>query len=287
MTDPLASLRGLADVLPPSSLRAGAKWRLPTAPATPASPPSVRTPKARLPRRKDSTPSTDLPTPADDKDMTVLQKVLWYRRQEMILAARSNSFRSSHRVDKGTSNELIVVEFLESTLCTSRIGVGSGEVLSHARDGSRGQNDIILYDSAMPVLTGGRYYGPTLFFQEGVLAVVEVKTSLSNADLQGQVSEAARRLSSAYVLVLAFGSQVTLDGVDVAGLGSNVVGVFILDRGCVVQHEGRWERVPIRAYCPLAAFYVAVSLLMARHVPSGSPSVYRYLPPLPFTRACS
>jgi len=213
---------------------------------------------------------------------SLLCRLLAMKQAEMVFASRAARVRLLHTGDKGTAVELIVVEMLESMVCTSLVGIGCGEVLLSTDANHSGQNDIVLFDTRIPSLTGGKYFGPTLFFKEGVVAMVEVKTVLDNRDIIDQIGPAASKLYPIPVFVIGFESGCTLDSLEVQALGPNVQGLFIFNRGSIVQTQPNiWRKLSTEQYCPLAAFFAIMTHTISNHKHVEPFNILHYMPQLP------
>ena len=92
----------------------------------------------------------------------------------------------THHLTAGQEAEKILSKFLRENL-PQGIGVTTGEVVDVNGARSR-QLDVILYDAARtPMLFAGPSNDTHVVPAEGVLAVIEVKTTLRSSDLQGIV----------------------------------------------------------------------------------------------------
>jgi len=99
-------------------------------------------------------------------------------RMEGILAESdvvNDVFR--HNVMRGSAREMFVEEFLRPFLPPS-IGIGTGEIINHGGDRSK-QLDVVLYNKGMipPFLSRNSTVG--LFPWESVIAVIEVKSTIT------------------------------------------------------------------------------------------------------------
>lgn len=98
-----------------------------------------------------------------------------------------------HNLSSGEANEETVRKFMRDHLPSS-IGVTTGFVFdskggSSRRDGVSRQADVILYDEARtPVLFTSSEGGHQSVPSEGVIAVIEVKTSINKSDLPGIIT---------------------------------------------------------------------------------------------------
>lgn len=101
---------------------------------------------------------------------------------------------SGHSLHKGTPREAFIREFLESHL-PENVAIGTGEIIdanSQPR-AQRNQFDIVIYKKNYPKLDFGG--GISGFLIESVIATVEVKSTLTQADLE-QAIKAARHAKS-------------------------------------------------------------------------------------------
>jgi hypothetical protein len=198
------------------------------------------------------------------------------RAEESLLAGYRTSKRFDHPTNRGTLNEVLVKKFLRLNLGSSRVGVGSGEVLSST---ARRQLDVVVYDAAMPRLQPDDDSDIALFFEESVIAVVEVKTTLNNGEL-ATIGEAAAALPAVPYLVLAFDSQVDLGHTNVDALPPNLLGIYSLRYGTIQRSADGWSRVGRHqpgADCPLLQLYHRLLLLsQAQYAASSEIPLERY-----------
>jgi hypothetical protein len=104
--------------------------------------------------------------------------------EQMMLAWHDHSFQTfNHPTNLGNAREHFIAEILSRFLPSSII-VGSGEIT----DGNMrsGQQDIIIYRSDFPVLTG--FGSVNTYLIEGVIATIEVKSDLSSGSPNGITS---------------------------------------------------------------------------------------------------
>ena len=96
---------------------------------------------------------------------------------------------AGHSLHKGTPREEFIKEFLESHLPAS-IAIGSGEIIDHSSKpgGMRNQFDIVLYNRSYPKLDFGG--GLSGFLIESVVATIEVKSTLTESDLEQGIKAA-------------------------------------------------------------------------------------------------
>lgn len=85
----------------------------------------------------------------------------------------------SHSSTIGQAREFLVTRVLRTILPTS-VHIGSGMVIDH-QGGTSKQIDIVLYDPRFPLI---RVEGGGLYFVEGVLATIEVKSTIDAEKLR-------------------------------------------------------------------------------------------------------
>ncbi|UWQ55965.1 DUF6602 domain-containing protein [Leisingera caerulea] len=104
----------------------------------------------------------------------------------------ANAFQ--HNTNKGNIREVFAKEMLNNST-PQFCSVGSGEIIHrHMQDDEeRNQIDVILYNNRFPKLTGAG--GVDLFFVETVSSFIEVKSTLSKADIR-QAAKASKRIKS-------------------------------------------------------------------------------------------
>ncbi|CAB3796017.1 hypothetical protein LMG28688_04217 [Paraburkholderia caffeinitolerans] len=114
-------------------------------------------------------------------DKNLYQTLLRSKVRGAILAAEgANAF--SHQVVKGTVLEILISELFRPLL-PADIGIGTGQIIESYSGKLSGQIDIVLYDKAIlpPILIDEKL---GLFPIESVLYAIEVKTTLTAAELQ-------------------------------------------------------------------------------------------------------
>lgn len=108
------------------------------------------------------------------------------------LVAQSQIQNSAgHSLHKGTPRETFIREFLISHL-PENVAIGSGEIIdaNSQPGGSRNQFDIVIYKKNYPKLDfGGNVSG---FLIESVIATIEVKSTLTSADLEQAIGAAQK-----------------------------------------------------------------------------------------------
>ncbi len=197
------------------------------------------------PRDENVAPAAPLKVekPAMTKPSSALEVLLSGWQRALQSASQLNAAAlARHTCNRGACNEDLVRGFLRSTLESQFVGVGTGEVLDRDLDSSAAmprQLDVVLYNTEYPRLSparlGANDEGCVCFYREAVIAVVEVKTTLTNQDLR-DVGASARLLGREIPLVVvAFESQASLKAVDQEALPENVLGVFVLSHGSLVR----------------------------------------------------
>ena len=112
-------------------------------------------------------------------------------KEDALVAISRIPANSGHSLHKGTPREAFIREFLESHL-SQNLAIGTGEIIdANSRPGAqRNSFDIVIYKKNYPKLDfGGGING---FLIESVAATVEVKSTLTQEDLE-QAIGAARR----------------------------------------------------------------------------------------------
>ena len=192
--------------------------------------------------------------------------------ENSLIAISKVPANSGHSLHKGTPREAFIKEFLEAHL-PQNIVIGSGEIIdSNSRPGiQRNQFDIVLYKKSFPKLDFGG--GVSGFLVESVIATVEVKSTLTESDLEQSIKAAVnaktltpsitRSFSTGYIppkilnYVIAYDGPAKMEtvhgwipklyaklGIAAPGLpvepnerinttSSSIDGVFVLDRGFV------------------------------------------------------
>lgn len=122
--------------------------------------------------------------------MTLLDDLISSASDELQIAlSRSRIAFKSHNLSSGESTEAAVREFFWQHYPES-VGVGHGQVVD-TRGKASSQLDVVLYDKARtPVLFTDKEQENRLFPAEGVIAAVEVKSSLTTEDLRKSSADA-------------------------------------------------------------------------------------------------
>lgn len=124
--------------------------------------------------------------------MSKLAEIMQLVSKQLVASIETGRVAVGHRGEKGGAVEAAVRQFFRDHLPSS-IGVAHGEVIDRLGNKSS-QLDVILYDEKRtPILYQDREAGVRVIPVEGVIAVVEVKTSL-RLDQVPELSAAARRL---------------------------------------------------------------------------------------------
>jgi hypothetical protein len=112
---------------------------------------------------------------------TLLQNHL-EKIERKLIADFDVSSGSGHPTQKGTAREIFIREFLADHL-SERVAVGSGELVDAAsyEGGKRNQHDVVIYKREYPKIQFAT--GINAFFVESVVATIEVKSTLTKADL--------------------------------------------------------------------------------------------------------
>lgn len=180
-------------------------------------------------------------------------------------------------MNRGSCNEELLRGFLSSVLGSRLIGVGSGEVLpfdaGRDSDAMPRQVDILLYNNAFPCLAPARFgvaaaaaaASPSTcacYYPESVLAVIEVKTTLTNQDLR-DVCTAAEQLNPIPFFIFAFDSQSMLRTIDTSAMPLNVMSIHTLSHGSLVSTADEdggpcWKAVLPSQTPALEVFYDAL-----------------------------
>ncbi len=107
----------------------------------------------------------------------------WFDRLETVLEAEANlSGLLNHGSTIGQAREFLVTRVLKTILPVG-VHIGSGKVID-SRGNSSKQIDVIIYDPRFPLM---KVEGGGLYFVEGVLATIEVKSTIDSAELAGSL----------------------------------------------------------------------------------------------------
>src|SRR5215831_10135236 len=104
-------------------------------------------------------------------------------KEDALVAISKIPANSGHPLHKGTPREAFIREFLETHL-PENVAIGTGEIIdaNSQPNVSRNQFDIVIYKKNYPKLDFGG--GISGYLIESVIATVEVKSTLSQAELE-------------------------------------------------------------------------------------------------------
>src|SRR5580693_6218205 len=104
----------------------------------------------------------------------------YYRgtRQELS-SAFEKSKSVNHNGERGAARESFVEHFLKKSF-PQKFVVGTGEIIDPA-GGVSPQSDVVVYDETLPIL---HYGNANQFLVEGVLAHLEIKSSISKSEVE-------------------------------------------------------------------------------------------------------
>lgn len=110
-------------------------------------------------------------------------------RENALVAISHIPANSGHSLHKGTPREAFIREFLQSHL-PENVAIGTGEIIdAHSQPrAQRNQFDIVIYKRNYPKLDFGG--GVSGFLIESVIATVEVKSMLTQADMTQAITAA-------------------------------------------------------------------------------------------------
>jgi hypothetical protein len=110
-------------------------------------------------------------------------------QENALIAISKIPANSGHSLHKGTPREAFIKEFLESHL-SENVAIGTGEIIdaNSKPNVQRNQYDIILYKKNYPKLDFGS--GISGFLIESVIATVEVKSTLTQKDMEQSIKAA-------------------------------------------------------------------------------------------------
>ena len=111
-------------------------------------------------------------------------------RENALVAISRIPANSGHSLHKGTPREAFIREFLQSHL-PENVAIGTGEIIdaSSKPGAQRNQFDIVIYKKNYPKLDFGG--GVSGFLIESVIATVEVKSVLTQADMSQAIQAAS------------------------------------------------------------------------------------------------
>jgi hypothetical protein len=128
----------------------------------------------------DRSPSTD-----ERRLSTMASKALveWFDSLERVLKEESElSGLLAHGSTIGQAREFVITRVLK-TILPSSVHIGSGKIIDSCGAYSK-QIDIILYDPRFPLM---KVEGGGLYFVEGVLATIEVKSTIDSRELKASL----------------------------------------------------------------------------------------------------
>jgi hypothetical protein len=110
-------------------------------------------------------------------------------REQALVAISKIPANSGHPLHKGTPREAFIKEFLVGHLPES-VAIGTGEIIDSRSTpaGKRNQFDLVIYRKNYPKLDFGG--GVSGFLVESVVATVEVKSTITEAELEAAVRAA-------------------------------------------------------------------------------------------------
>ncbi|MGF6226203.1 hypothetical protein QFZ27_000158 [Inquilinus ginsengisoli] len=111
--------------------------------------------------------------------------------ERQLLATSQIPANSGHTLHRGTPREAFIKQFLTGHL-SAKLAVGTGEIIdanSTPRQ-QRNQFDIVVYNSEYPKIDFGG--GISAFLAESVIAIIEVKSLLTAAEIDTATKSAAR-----------------------------------------------------------------------------------------------
>ena len=211
--------------------------------------------KTSLPLQKETTP-TQVASP--------VEQLLIDWQTTLTSASRLNSNTlARHPSNRGTCNEELIKGFLSSTLSSRYISIGSGEILSSSSPSHKTrQLDIVLYNPEYPCLRpaqlGTSFDGLACFYEESIMTVIEVKTTLTNQDLNDVATSASMLPKSIPFLIFSFDSQSSLKAIDTTKMPENVIGIFTLSHGSIVRVEDQLNVIHPSKRAPMIEFYHSI-----------------------------
>jgi hypothetical protein len=105
--------------------------------------------------------------------------VEWFDSLEAVLEAEARlSGLFEHGSTIGQAREFLVTRVLKTVLPTG-VHVGGGKVINHSGNSSK-QVDVVVYDPRFPIM---KVEGGALYFVEGVLATLEIKSTINSSGL--------------------------------------------------------------------------------------------------------
>jgi uncharacterized protein DUF6602 len=115
--------------------------------------------------------------------MTAKVVMDWFDRLEAVLEAESQlSGLLDHSPTVGQAREFVVARVLK-TILPAGVHIGSGMVIDRQGNSSK-QIDVVIYDPRFPMM---KLDGGGLYFVEGVLATIEIKSTIDTSELKGSL----------------------------------------------------------------------------------------------------
>jgi hypothetical protein len=110
-------------------------------------------------------------------------------KENALVAISKIPANTGHALHKGTPREAFIKEFLESHL-PANVAIGTGEIIdaNSKPNVQRNQFDIVIYKRTYPKLDFGGGIGG--FLIESVIATVEVKSTLTQKDMEQSIKAA-------------------------------------------------------------------------------------------------
>ncbi len=142
-------------------------------------------------------------------------------REDALVAISKIPANSGHSLHKGTPREAFIREFLEQHL-PEHIAIGTGEIIDadSKPNEQRNQFDLVLYKKNYPKLDFGG--GIKAFLIESVIATIEIKSTLTEKDLEQSIKAARnakaltknthRSFSSGYIPPTILNFVIAYDG---------------------------------------------------------------------------
>ena len=189
-----------------------------------------------------------LPTPTETK-LTPRQAFFQNWHTTLLNSSKTGAIYQ-HSGNRGTFHEGLVKDFLTHTLLTPAIAIGTGEIF----ESTGKQLDLVLYNQFIPVFRAPMS-NISCFQAHSVIAVIEVKTTLTNSDME-DVVKAAESLPDHQFLVFAYSSQSTLAKIKTDNYPNNLLAIFSLEHGSILQDsDGHWTQILPFETQPLQLFY--------------------------------
>jgi hypothetical protein len=132
--------------------------------------------------------------------------------EQQLLHTSQIPANAGHMLHRGTPREAFIKQFLVGHL-SAKVAVGTGEIIdaSSLPRAPRNQFDIVIYKADYPKIDLGG--GISAFLAESVVATIEVKSLITQAELQAAISSANRAKKLQRNLVTAFTSGYVPPGI--------------------------------------------------------------------------